>query len=72
MKGIDKVSFLEIGDLKHKWRGWDLNPRHKAYESSALPTELPRHLSSGKMVLCLIRFVNYFAFKISAKVFKAS
>ena len=50
MKGIDKVSFLEIGDLKHKWRGWDLNPRHKAYVSSALPTELPRHLSSRKMV----------------------
>ena len=28
--------------LNQKWRGWDLNPRHKAYESSALPTELPR------------------------------
>lgn len=26
-----------------KWREWDLNPRPKAYESSALPTELPRH-----------------------------
>ena len=25
------------------WRGWDSNPRPEAYESSALPTELPRH-----------------------------
>ena len=29
-------------DLNKKWRRWDLNPRHKAYESSALPTELLR------------------------------
>lgn len=24
------------------WREWDLNPRPMAYESTALPTELPR------------------------------
>ena len=28
------------GDL---WRGWDLNPQPTAYESVALPIELPRH-----------------------------
>ena len=32
---------IKIDGIK-KWRGRDLNPRHKAYESSALPTELPR------------------------------
>ena len=44
-KGLSKIldNLLgENGDLNQKWRGWDLNPRHKAYESSALPTELPR------------------------------
>jgi hypothetical protein len=31
-----------VGD--RRWRGWDLNPRHRAYESPALPSELPRHV----------------------------
>ncbi len=26
---------------ERKWRGWDSNPRPAAYESAALPTELP-------------------------------
>lgn len=32
---------------ERKWRGWDSNPRPAAYESAALPTELPRQGSAA-------------------------
>ncbi len=38
------------------WREWDLNPRPRAYESLALPTELPRQ--AGGILLRSFLFVN--------------
>ena len=40
-----------VANTNKRWREWDLNPRPRAYESPALPAELPRHYESGKMVL---------------------
>ena len=39
-----RIGVLDENCLKtnRKWRGWDSNPRPAAYESAALPTELPR------------------------------
>jgi hypothetical protein len=34
------------GYRRFRWRGRDLNPRHEAYESPALPSELPRQITS--------------------------
>ena len=39
------MNFANLLDLPKQiqWRGWASIPRHPAYESGALPTELPRH-----------------------------
>jgi hypothetical protein len=37
------VNGNEWGEMVKWWRWRDLNPRHKDYDSSALPTELHRH-----------------------------
>ena len=46
-----------------QWRGWDLNPRHKAYESSALPTELPRQYFKPKNGTMPDQFCQLFSLK---------
>ncbi len=39
------MNYADLLDLPKQiqWRGWASIPRHPAYESGALPTELPRH-----------------------------
>ncbi len=40
---VNKKTSLPIErSFREEWREWDLNPRPTAYESAALPTELPR------------------------------
>src|SRR3990172_5193911 len=36
------------GLVQKQWRGRDLNPRHEAYESPALPSELPRPIQAAE------------------------
>ncbi len=40
------------------WRLRDLNPRHKDYDSSALPTELNRRLKEGHFMTRPAELVN--------------
>jgi hypothetical protein len=39
----DFVLVPSLGNTHFRWRRADLNCRHEAYESPALPTELRRH-----------------------------
>ena len=39
-------------------RGWGLNPRPQAYESCALPTELPRHILTKVKITYIYTLLN--------------
>ncbi len=52
-----------------QWRGRDLNPRHKAYESSALPTELPRRYVKPQNGTMPNRFCQLFSSKLFSSKF---
>ena len=48
-----KILFIrleEYADLKQKWRGWDLNPRHKAYESYWCKVKMSYSKEMGKIL----------------------
>jgi hypothetical protein len=53
---MTKVDDPHNAILKMLWRGWESDPRPRAYESPALATELPRH--AAKSLLHQTSFVK--------------